>query len=240
LLLAFGACFLYMAFRYGIFYRSRLPSSMANRVALAAELLVIAAVGIVLGLREIRSGLWIDSERVIVRGLFRTSTMTPDEVDGFKPEMRLAPCPLLHLKHGSPVIVGALAHGGFLKSTQDQRLKELEPICDQLTALLHTVQSAHARKDPSALIATTHKERRAEYPVLRGVFIAFACVVVLICGGIAALVRTPTAIAVMGGIAVVQSVGTFIVLALVRKDLDRANLPERAHLPPSSSSDELT
>jgi hypothetical protein len=61
--------------------------------------------------REFRSGLWIDPDAVIVRGIMRTRRFSPDELDGFKPEMRLAPSPLLHREHGSPVIVGALAHG---------------------------------------------------------------------------------------------------------------------------------
>jgi hypothetical protein len=220
-LLLFGAFFVWMGLHLVIFRHSRVPISTGTKIGLSLEVLPIGVVFLYLSLREFRSGLWLDSRVVIVRGLIRTRRFRPDELDGFKPEMRLAPCPLLHCKHGSPVVVGALAHGGFVKSTNNARLADLEPVCGELNALLQTVQSAEAASTNRTSLDTRPEDRRENFGTLVRLFAGFACAVVAICVAVAVLVRTPAAIAVMAGIAVVDVIGTYVVLQIIRRELDQ-------------------
>lgn len=161
--LLYAAFFVWIAFHH----TERTAGGGSVSPVLTIMLLVLAVPGLVLGVRELRSGLWIASDAVIVRGMFRTTMLSPNEIDGFKPEMRLAPSPLVHRKHGTPLIVGALAHGGFSKRTQADCLKALEPLCDQLNALLESVRSEQPSRTPDAL-SSRPSDRRASYETAGG------------------------------------------------------------------------
>jgi Flp pilus assembly protein TadB len=134
--------------------------------------------------------------------------------------MRMSPSPLLHRKHGPPVIVGALAHGGFSKPRQAECLRALEPVCDQLNALLHSVQVEQPSRTPAAL-GMRPADHMAGYRSFRVFFIAMTIGIVAICAAIAALVHFGVASLWVLAIALVQVIGTPIVLNLVRKDFQR-------------------
>lgn len=137
--------------------------------------------------------------------------------------MRLSPSPLLHRKHGQPIIVGALAHGGFSKSRQADCLRALEPICDGLNALLHSVQSVQPNRARTEL-GMRPADHMESFRSFRVCFIAVTAVIVAMCVGVAALVDFQAASLWVLAIAVIQVVGTPIVLHLVGKDYKR-----RAH-----------
>ena len=136
--LLYAASFVWMAFHH---HERASNGTEYTSVTLTVFILVLALPGLVLGIRQLRAGLWMDSQIVIFRGMFRTVRLGPDEVDGFKAENRLAPSPVLYRKHGLPVVVGSLARGGWLRARDANNLEVEEAFCEQLNALLLSVQS---------------------------------------------------------------------------------------------------
>jgi hypothetical protein len=194
----------------------------SSSAGLTVFVLILAIPGLMLGVRELRSGLWIDSDAVVVRALFRTLRLSPNDVDGFKAEMRLAPSPLLHRKHGAPVIIGALAHGGFLKSSQQKCLDALDPVCEQLNALLRAAQTEQPSRTPDAL-ALRQSDREANYRALQRILVASAVGMTVVCAVAAPLLHTAAAFGLLGSMALVEAIGTFVVLRLTKTDIQRSH-----------------
>jgi hypothetical protein len=215
-LLIYAAVFTWLAFHH----HEREGALEVVSPVVTVMALLFAVPGYVLGIRQLRCGLWIDHDVVLVRGMFRTLRLAPNEVDGFKPEMRISPSPLLHRKHGQPIIVGALAHGGFSKARQAGCLRALEPVCDQLNALLASVQSMHPSRTSTAL-GMRPADHLAAYGSFRRFYISMTVVMAGIYAVAAVLLHTSGATVVVGSIALVQVAGTPIVLRLVRNDYKR-------------------
>jgi len=194
----------------------------SSSAGLTVVLLILAIPGLILGVRELRSGLWIDSDVVVVRGMFRTSRLKPNEIDGFKAEMRLAPSPLLHRQHGAPIVIGALAQGGFLKSSQRRCLDALEPVCGQLNALLRAVQTEQPSRIPDTL-ALRQSDREANHRALQRILVGTAVGVAVVCAVAAALLHTAAAFGLLGSIALVEAIGTFVVLRITKTDIQRSH-----------------
>lgn len=92
------------------------------------------------GIGELRSGLRIGSEQVIVRGPWRTKRFAPKQVAGFAVGRSFAPCAFLKPKKGKAVQVSALMRGGWSRRQEPQHARELQTVCEQLDALLVSVQ----------------------------------------------------------------------------------------------------
>jgi hypothetical protein len=65
--LAYAAGFTWLAFHH----HERSTGGEAVRPGMTVVILLLALPGYMLGIRELRSGLWIDRTMVVVRGIFR-------------------------------------------------------------------------------------------------------------------------------------------------------------------------
>jgi hypothetical protein len=111
--LIYAAAFTWLAFQH----HERAGNAEVVSPVVTAMVLFLALPGYVLGVRQLRCGLWIDRNSLIVRGMFRTLRLSPNEVDGFKPERRGSFIgPMLHRKHGRPVRLGAVGSRPKAKS----------------------------------------------------------------------------------------------------------------------------
>lgn len=221
---AWGAVFVWLAFHH---HERAANGTEYTSLTITILQLVIAAPGLILGVRELRAGLWLDREVVIVRGPFRTWRLSPDEVDGFKPGDRLYP--VLHRQHGPPVGVVALARGSFWRQAADRQV--LEAQCDRLNALLRSVQSQQPTRSPAEL-GIRPSDHRAEYARRRLLSIAITLVVLIVCVVVALLLQTVAAVALVTFIAVAQLAGTYIGLRQARRELPGEGHGARATNPP--------
>ena len=91
------------------------------------------------------AGIWIGREGIVVQGPLRTWTIPLEEAHVFSPGVQPGygpngtPCPMLTRDGGRPVGVWALGREGWVWR-YDRYLSELEPLCDELNAVLRRVQ----------------------------------------------------------------------------------------------------
>lgn len=202
---------------YSIF---SMHSTEANKIGFAIFAFCFGAVTLLLGFRQLRAGLWIGRDRIVVRGTLKTWVLDPSDVTGFVAGQRLAPCPLLDREHGRQVPVSALSRPGILKSSASRFIKELEPVCDDLNTLLKAIRpgtTPHADA-PSAETIATHA--RENYRRLRTFFVVIAVTFAILCELVVALVPKPTVLVFMTALAVFNAIGTYGVLRLEKKQLD--------------------
>ena len=108
---------------------------------------------LVAGVRIARAGLWVDDNRLVVRGVLRTRTFALGDVDSVEPRPvdgsnRMTPCPEVRRKHGRPFPVFALAHDGFLQGGAAGRRRQAQKVkadCDALNALLAGLRNGQPR-----------------------------------------------------------------------------------------------
>jgi hypothetical protein len=216
-LMLYGAFFVWLAFHH---HERAADGVEYTNVVILTMMLVLAAPGVVLGFRQLRSGLWVDSEKVIVRGMFRTARLSPDEVDGFKAErVRTFIGPVLHCKHRAPLVVGGLGCGGISAKGEAYWLQASEGVCDQLNSLLESVRSAQADRAPAEL-GLRPSDQQAAYAHQRRLHIVFSTGVVGMCLAIALLVPSATAIGFATVAALAQLAGVFLSLRKARQDLN--------------------
>jgi hypothetical protein len=67
-----------MAFHFVVFRHWQVPTTTANKVEEAVLLFVFAVVSFALGARDLRAGLWIGADRVVVRGMLRSTKLAPE------------------------------------------------------------------------------------------------------------------------------------------------------------------
>lgn len=224
--LLYAASFVWMAFHH---HERASNGTEYTSVTLTVFILVLALPGLVLGIRQLRAGLWMDSQIVIFRGMFRTVRLGPDEVDGFKAENRLAPSPVLYRKHGLPVVVGSLARGGWLRARDANNLEVEEAFCEQLNALLLSVQSDQPARPPAEL-GLRPADRQAGYARLKQIQIAITVAVVIVCVAVAALLQTVAAVALVTVIAAGQIASSCLILRSARHNManvDGSSLAKR-------------
>jgi hypothetical protein len=210
----------WMGFHFVIFHHSQVPATTASKVGAAAFLLSLAVLFLWCGIRQLRAGLWISRERVVVRGMLRTRIIDPDEATGFVAGTRLAPCPLLHRKHGRPFAVTALSRSGILKSSNARFLRQVGPVCDELNVLLATVQSGDHKHEEPPGVEVTSEHARENYRVLRSLTLAYAAVFIVISGAVVALAPSPTVAIFVSALSLVNTVGTYVVLRSQKRDVD--------------------
>jgi apolipoprotein N-acyltransferase len=80
--LVYAALFTWMAFHH----HERSATGEVVSPVITVMVLFLALPGYILGIRELRCGLRIDHGVVIVRGMFRTLRLAPEEIEGFSRE----------------------------------------------------------------------------------------------------------------------------------------------------------
>jgi hypothetical protein len=119
-------------------------STVWNVIGLALVLGVPAACGLWIARRVARAGLWVAADGVVVRNPLRTLTLSVNDVASFSPGVARGvgngtPCPILKSKRGVVIGIWALGRDGLAWRTT-RHLHEMEPLCDDLNALLHGLQ----------------------------------------------------------------------------------------------------
>jgi hypothetical protein len=133
---------------------SHVPKPLGDYLALGAFYFGIAAVGIAFAGRVANAGVWIGPDGVVVRGPFRTHSVSIADAEVFVPGLQGGagngtPCPTLTRTHGRPVGVWALGRRNFVFRYQ-RLFQEIQPLCDELNALLRSLQSGLASTEPTA------------------------------------------------------------------------------------------
>jgi len=132
--------------------------SLGEGLALGAFYFGIAALGIVFARRVASAGVWIGPDGIIVRGPFRTQSVSVAEAQGFVPGLQGGagngtPCPTLERRNGRPVGVWALGRRNWVFHYQ-RLFGEIQPLCDELNDLLRAVQSGSPPAPPASRLAS--------------------------------------------------------------------------------------
>ncbi len=95
-----------------------------------------------------RAGLLMSRDGVVVRGPFKTWAVPLADAESFEPGVQAGggngtPCPMLKRKNGGAIGVWALGHEGVVWRYR-QYLRDLEPLCDELNAVLGAVRAESA------------------------------------------------------------------------------------------------
>jgi hypothetical protein len=111
-------------------------NTVGNDLGIVAICAVLAAVVFWVGYRMFRAGLWIGPEGVVVRGPFRTKTLSLTDADSFVPGILAGPgngtpCAMLKRHDGPPVGVWALGREGVIWRYATY-VEEMKPLCDEL------------------------------------------------------------------------------------------------------------
>ena len=115
-------------------------STAGAALVLAALYLPLAALGLVLAVRVARAGVRIGPEGVVVRGPFRTHTVTLNNALRFSPGLQGragngTPCPMLERRGARPIGVWALGRRNIW-FRYERLCQEIQPACDELNALV--------------------------------------------------------------------------------------------------------
>jgi hypothetical protein len=126
--------------------------------AFAALFLIGGAGCVLLGVRMLRAGLWIDADGITVRGALKTTRVPLRVAEGFYPRdlgyggaVRTTVGVTLRRRRGRDLVVWAMRHGEFTgKAHRAKALARWQPVCDELNSLLATypdvaLQSTRAR-----------------------------------------------------------------------------------------------
>jgi hypothetical protein len=119
-------------------------STVWNVLGLALVLGVPGGGGLWVARRVARAGLWVAADGVVVRNPLRTLTLSVNDVASFSPGVARGvgngtPCPILKSKQGVVIGIWALGRDG-LAWRMTRYLHEMEPLCEDLNALLHGLQ----------------------------------------------------------------------------------------------------
>lgn len=109
-------------------------------------------------------------------------------------------------------------------------MRQLGPVCDELNALLRTVQSPGRPHANELHPATTREEATIRYGRAPTVLVAIAAAHWVLSGIIVALVPKPVVAVFLGVLALLDSAQTYLRLRLAKKNIDRLS-PAPAGLP---------
>lgn len=117
---------------------------LVDALVLAAVYLGIAALGVALAGRVAKAGVSIGSDRIVVRGPFRTQSVSIADAETFAPGLQGGagngtPCPTLNRAGGRPVGVWALGQRNYVFRYQ-RLFQEIQPLCDELNELVTTLR----------------------------------------------------------------------------------------------------
>lgn len=104
----------------------------------------MAGLGLLLGWRVARSGLWIGADGIVVRGPFRTRSVALADAGRFAPGLQGrggngTPCPMLQRTGTRAVGVWALGRRNIW-FRYERLCREIQPLCDELNQLIARVR----------------------------------------------------------------------------------------------------
>jgi hypothetical protein len=220
-ILGFAAFGLWLGVYLLVLKHWQVDPTTATKIGQASIGFGIAVLSLPLAVRQLRVGLWISRERVVIRGTFKTYVCLPDDVVAFVPGTRLAPCPLLRRTHGRPLAVSALSRSGFLRTSAPLYLHQLAPVCDDLNELLGTVQSAAAAPRGTLNEEANREHAMERYRVLRRVILGLAAIFWIVAGILVALLPRPSVAAFMIVLALLNTLSTYLTLRRARNNVER-------------------
>ena len=96
-----------------------------------------------------RSGLWIGTDGIVIRGPLRTRRVPGDSVVSFAPGVEAGygngtPCPVLTRSDGSKIGIWALGREGLVWNF-GEHLEEMRPLCDELNVQLDVLYPDHVQ-----------------------------------------------------------------------------------------------
>jgi hypothetical protein len=125
-----------------VFIPGRLPadSSVGETVTLIVFYFGIGAIGLVLACRIARAGVWIGPDEIVIRGPFRTRSISGGDGGRFAPGLQGrggngVPCPILERQGDGVAGVWALGQRNVW-FRYSRMCDELQPLCDQLNELV--------------------------------------------------------------------------------------------------------
>jgi hypothetical protein len=139
----------------GIFFVPGNPhwqKTAADQLGLGVFFFGTAALGLAFARRLSAAALWMGPDGIVVRGRLKTRRIPLAEAEAFVPGVLAGagngtPCPMLKLKHGGAVGVWALGREGVAFRYR-RYLQDLQPLCDELTEVLHALQSDATARGP--------------------------------------------------------------------------------------------
>ena len=122
---------------------------LGGALALGALVAGIVALGIVSARRVATAGVWIGPEGIVVRGPFKRLAVAFEDAGLFVVGLQGrggngTPCPLLERQGRKPVGVWALGQRNIW-FRYDRVCEEIQPLCDELNALVEAVRSGPRR-----------------------------------------------------------------------------------------------
>jgi hypothetical protein len=120
--------------------------TLGDYLAFGAFYFGIAALGMGFAGRVAKAGLWIGPDGIVVRGPFRTRSVSIADAQAFVPGLQGGagngtPCPMLERRDGRPVGVWALGRRNIVFRYQ-RLFAEIQPLCDELNELVTALRSA--------------------------------------------------------------------------------------------------
>ena len=179
-----------------------------------------AALAVFLAVGVLRSGLRMSADGIVVRSAVLRRTVELSEATGFVAlPLAWAPCPVLQRTHGRPLPVRALGRG-LWRARFPLYVQQLEPLCDQLNALLKRLQA----EAPGTVLATDGAlidgEVRNTDHTAAVVLLGGAVLFWLLAGVVVALHPTAVVVAAMAAMSVAETIVTWMTLRRIRgKDI---------------------
>jgi hypothetical protein len=112
----------------------------------------IAALGMAFAGRVAKAGVWIGPDGIVVRGPFRTRSVSLADAEAFVPGLQGGagngtPCPMLKRRDGRPVGIWALGRRNLVFRYR-RLFQEIQPLCDELNELVRALQSGSSSAEP--------------------------------------------------------------------------------------------
>jgi hypothetical protein len=130
-----------------VFIPGRLPIDVpaAETIAVVAFYFAVAGLGVALARRVARAGVRIAADGIVIRGPFRTRSITLEDAERFAPGLQGrggngVPCPVLARRNRGAAGVWALGQRNIWFRYR-RVCKELQPLCDDLNALVDALRS---------------------------------------------------------------------------------------------------
>lgn len=128
----------------GVFVWARFAGESFGAAVFAVAFIFGGGLCLVIGVRILRAGLWIDATAVTVRGVTRTTFVPLRAAEAFAPRdlgmggaIRTTVGVTLRRRRERDLIVWAMRHGEFTrKSHREKALAHWQPVCEELNALL--------------------------------------------------------------------------------------------------------
>lgn len=129
------------------------PSERLGAGICSIVFVIGACICVVVGIRILRAGLWVDSTGVTVRGVIKTTHVPLREVEAFAPRdfgvggtVRTTVGVTLQRRRAHDLIVWSMRHGEFTgRASRERGIARWQPICDELNELVASFADSSVR-----------------------------------------------------------------------------------------------